>query len=289
MQKRMKMASKYDGKCLKKGKKLVYHDLKKGFPKANNHPWKYEASSDIACLLVHGFTGVPFELQPVGEELRDMGISHRAILLPGHGGKPEDLAVVHRNDWLRLVENTAREMRHRYTRLIIIGLSMGGTLALRAAAQGLCDAVCSLAAPVTVIDYRMFLARYAARLSTLRPRPRSPKQDYEYLTARDNLGYQQQAYAGIYQLYRLIRSTYKRLPRITQPVLAVHALHDMTVPYRNVEVIAERVSSSYVKLVSLPKSNHILPWDIDREDVFANLKLFINGLRHANQGIAGLS
>ena len=51
-----------------------------------------------ACLLLHGLTGAPSEVRPVGEALARAGFRAVGPLLPGHGTTPQDLEVVTRAD-----------------------------------------------------------------------------------------------------------------------------------------------------------------------------------------------
>src|SRR5437763_172178 len=62
------------------------------------------ASGPDVCLLLHGLTGAPAELRPVGEALARAGFRAVGPLLPGHGGKAEDLYTVTRHDLIRAAE-----------------------------------------------------------------------------------------------------------------------------------------------------------------------------------------
>ena len=53
-----------------------------------------------AVLLMHGFTGSPAHMRKLGEALHARGFAVRGILLPGHGGVPEDVRGVRWQDWL---------------------------------------------------------------------------------------------------------------------------------------------------------------------------------------------
>src|SRR6266849_4134988 len=55
---------------------------------------------DDACLLLHGLTGAPAEVRPVGEALARAGFRAVGPLLPGHGTSPQDLEAVTRSDML---------------------------------------------------------------------------------------------------------------------------------------------------------------------------------------------
>src|SRR5258707_12553453 len=60
---------------------------------------------DDACLLLHGLTGSPAEVRPVGEALAAAGFRAVGPLLPGHGTPPEDLATTTRSELVHAAES----------------------------------------------------------------------------------------------------------------------------------------------------------------------------------------
>lgn len=91
-------------------------------------------SGDDACLLLHGFTGSPWEVRPLGEALAGRGLYVKAPRLPGHGTTPEALLHVDWRDWEEAAWQalwTLRDRRH----VFVAGLSMGALLGLRLAAR----------------------------------------------------------------------------------------------------------------------------------------------------------
>jgi carboxylesterase len=89
---------------------------------------------DLACLLLHGLTGAPAEVRPVGEELARAGFRAVAPLLPGHGTSPRDLMGVDRADMLAAATDALRSLRGA-RRVFVCGLSMGALLAIELAAR----------------------------------------------------------------------------------------------------------------------------------------------------------
>ncbi|MBC8075201.1 MAG: hypothetical protein H7Y32_03920, partial [Chloroflexales bacterium] len=59
------------------------------------------AGGPVGLLLIHGLTGTPGEVRPMGEHLAAAGYTVRGVLLPGHGGDPAELFGV---GWQRWVE-----------------------------------------------------------------------------------------------------------------------------------------------------------------------------------------
>ena len=88
-----------------------------------------------ACLLLHGLTGSPAEVRPVGEALARAGFRAVGPLLPGHGTTPGDLETVTRSDMLDAAREALLSLRGA-RRVYLCGLSMGALLAIRLAAKG---------------------------------------------------------------------------------------------------------------------------------------------------------
>src|SRR5438067_6194255 len=88
-----------------------------------------------ACLLLHGLTGSPAEVRPVGEALARAGFHAVGPLLPGHGTTPADLETVTRSDMLDAAQEALLSLRGA-RRVYLCGLSMGALLAIRLAAKG---------------------------------------------------------------------------------------------------------------------------------------------------------
>src|SRR5438876_499776 len=87
-----------------------------------------------ACLLLHGLTGSPAEMRPVGEALARAGFRAVGPLLPGHGTTPEDLHLLARADLLGAARSALLELRGA-RRLYLCGLSMGALLSIHLAAR----------------------------------------------------------------------------------------------------------------------------------------------------------
>lgn len=83
-------------------------------------------------VFLHGFSGDNREWQTVGEKLT--GYSRLYIDLPGHGGSA-DISVTHFEDVFRLLGATLASFN--ISHFWLVGYSLGGRIAMYAAAQGL--------------------------------------------------------------------------------------------------------------------------------------------------------
>lgn len=88
-----------------------------------------------AALLVHGFPGTPAEMLPLGQAFQRSGWTARGLLLPGFGAQIASLSEKTAQDWLQAIVSSLQEMRGQHTPLILVGFSMGGGLAIQAAAR----------------------------------------------------------------------------------------------------------------------------------------------------------
>ena len=87
-----------------------------------------------AVLLIHGFTGSPWEVRPLGEALAARGFHVQAIRLPGHGVDPEAMAWVTWRDWEHAAEEALKQLRG-FQHVFVAGLSMGALLGMLLAAR----------------------------------------------------------------------------------------------------------------------------------------------------------
>jgi carboxylesterase len=121
-----------------------------------------------ACLLLHGFTGSPWDVRPLGEALAARGMRVVAPRLPGHGTTPQALLHVTWRDWQAAAESALHAL-HGHRSVFVAGLSMGALLALGLAARNP-ESVRALALVAPAVRFqgpRMFLIRQLARTPVL--------------------------------------------------------------------------------------------------------------------------
>lgn len=93
------------------------------------------AGGRVGALILHGFTGSPQSMRPWAEHLAAAGLAVELPRLPGHGTRWQDLQQTRWTDWYGEAERALDTLRARCDSVVVMGLSMGGTLALRLAEQ----------------------------------------------------------------------------------------------------------------------------------------------------------
>ena len=87
-------------------------------------------------LCLHGLGGTGATMWPLVAHLGSLGHQVFAPTLPGHGSRPEDLLDVGWDDW--------RDAASQWPADVVVGQSMGGSLALAVAAVGSCRGVVAI-------------------------------------------------------------------------------------------------------------------------------------------------
>lgn len=105
-----------------------------------------------AALLIHGFPGTPAEMRPLGDALHAAGWTAHGLLLPGFGPQIETLLQRRQEDWSAAVAESLRALRREHDQVLLVGYSLGGALALAAAADDPPDGL-ALLAPFVQIDH----------------------------------------------------------------------------------------------------------------------------------------
>jgi len=104
------------------------------FQDEEHQPFTFDGG-DAAALLVHGFPGSPAEMRPLANVLHENGWTTHGPLLPGFGPQIETLPERTHDEWFAAVNQSYLRLRSQYSKVIIIGFSLGGALSMRVAAQ----------------------------------------------------------------------------------------------------------------------------------------------------------
>lgn len=241
-----------------------------------------------ACLLLHGLTGSPAEMRPVGEALAAAGFRAVGPLLPGHGTTPEDLYTTTRADLLQAAESALLSLGGA-RRIFLCGLSVGGLLAIHLAArswirEGLPDfsAIALLAPAIEFAGGTWLFANVLGRLPAL---PIVLSKGARDLAAAnvDERGKAFGSYDAIpmrwaAELRALSQDAQKLAHRVRAPALLLHGALDRTVSPDASRKLARILASTQVEVRFLPRSGHVLPLDAESEDVCRAIVSFFQGV-----------
>jgi carboxylesterase len=93
-------------------------------------PFSHVATSDTGVLALHGFTGSPSSVRGIAEAMAAADLHVEAPRLPGHGTDVADMLPTRWSDWVGEVATAHARLAERTDRIVAVGQSMGGSLAL---------------------------------------------------------------------------------------------------------------------------------------------------------------
>lgn len=239
-------------------------------------PFELEAAGGRAVLLVHGGGDTPQTLRYLAEVLHAHGYAVRAPLLPGHGRVLQEFSRVTADAWLEAVRAEYRALRARYAWVGVIGLSMGGALAVQLAAEvGAALPALGLVAPyLSIPPHVRRAAKYSHIWGVLVPYVRSAD------SGRSIHDPVEEARSRAYGIFtpaalRALTVTADRatalLPRVITPTLVIQSREDNRIPPAACEAAYNALGAREKRLVWVEAAGHIITVDRGREKVFAEL------------------
>jgi len=248
------------------------------YPPPVPDPFDYPGNS-IGVLLIHGFTGSPAEVRPMGQYLASQGYTVLGPLLPGHGTIWQDLARRKWHEWTEAVEQAYQNLRGRCDKVFVCGGSMGGLLALYLAEHHPEIAgIIPMAPALFAADWRAGLAWLAKYL--IKFKPYDPVRDGDDLTdpeARQRYlwSYMGTPVAAAEQLVLLQRVVRRNLHQVTAPALIFQGTRDQAIKPMSAAYAFDHISSKDKELIWLNNSGHCLWVDSEKEQVWQKTHRFI--------------
>ncbi|HET7530151.1 MAG TPA: alpha/beta fold hydrolase [Mycobacteriales bacterium] len=215
----------------------------------------------VGAVLSHGLTGMPGSMRPWAEALAAAGLTVRLPRLPGHGTRWQDANKVRWQDWYDELERAFDDVRSRCEQIFVLGLSMGGTLALRLAECRGADVT-----GVLVVNPSLFTTRKDAKLlpllrwivPSLPPVGNDVKKPGVVEPAYDRLPVK-----AAHQLSLLWKLTNAELDQLTQPLLVFTSRDDHVVEPANSERLMAGAASTDKQQIWLDDSFHVATIDND--------------------------
>lgn len=202
-------------------------------------------------------------MRPLAESIADAGFAVSLPLLPGHGTSPEDLAERTYADFATAVRMAYEELSSRCTAVVVVGLSMGGTLALQLATTGVALAGVVVINPFAEPPAPAFPALLEGALQSGSYYIPSIGSDVA-MSGTESSGYDRTPIAPMLSLVNSLTDLAPRLGSISTPVLLFSSRIDHVVPPSHGDYLAAHLSAP-LKRVMLERSFHVATLDFDAD------------------------
>lgn len=267
-----------------------------GTAEANGGPGLFYEGGRVGVLLIHGMSGTPTEMRYIANGLAREGYTVSVPPLAGHCQTIDELRRATWIDWYTSMETAMLQLKERCDHVFVAGLSMGGILSLRLAAQhpNVVSGAMSYA-PTLWLDgwgvpwyaafFRLVRERFSANKMRFSERPPYGIKDVrlraliaEALHSGDasKTGFITIPGGPMIELRWLVQDTRKRLADVKQPVLVLHPRDDDRASLKNAFYLQKHLGGR-VETVVLEDSYHVITLDKQRDVVLQKSASFIQG------------
>jgi carboxylesterase len=230
---------------------------------------------NVGVLLLHGFTSSLDTVNGLVPSLEAAGVSYRMPVLRGHGQTPEALRGVTWRDWVEDARAALLDLEREGNPIVIVGLSMGGLVALNLAAEHP-STVAGVATVAACLEFRHPLIPYLGLLKkTVKNWSSSP--DYaDASLARYDTNYPYfplESFASLYEYREVVKEI---LPYLKAPLLVIQSTQDPVVRLDAAEQIRKKSGSPFCQVRWFEVSRHEMMRDVERNAVFDELMDFLS-------------
>ena len=250
-------------------------------------PIDLQEEGSHGVLLLHGFGDTPQTLALLARRLRKTGYSVLAPLLPGHGRTLEAFAKSRAREWIAAAKDAYIDMRTRHDSVSVVGLSMGGALAVLVASGQWEIPALVLIAPYLGMPR---LLRVAAATHLLwgklvgQVNGRNPRSIHDPIEREKNLAYGVITGRELHELAEVVRRARKSLTDVKAPTMIIQSLEDPRCSPATAEFTLKTLGSQDKELIWTEGAGHIITVDYGRERVFAEVERWLSG--HLRPGAA---
>ncbi|MGM9923025.1 MAG: alpha/beta hydrolase [Bacillus sp. (in: firmicutes)] len=226
---------------------------------------------ETGCLCLHGFTGAPFEVEPLADYLRLHTDWEIAVpTLPGHG-EGADLKSVCYKDWIACAEESLRELFASCKTVYVVGFSMGGIIACHLASRYPVDKLVLLSAAAKYISPKQIALD---TMEVIKDSVQGNLKENDLYLRYTNKIKKTPLYATA-QFRELVAANAGVFADLSIPVFIAQGRKDGIVPVKTASFLCKSIASEY-KIVYIDEdAKHLICHSPHSETLFKNIKHFL--------------
>lgn len=237
----------------------------------------YSAAGDArGALVLHGFTGNPQSMRGLALALADAGFTVELPLLPGHGTDISDMVPTRWAQWCEAADDAFSALAARCDSVVVVGLSMGGSLAVWLAEHHPEVAALSLVNPLVTPPDTATTGFVEALIEGGDEVGPGIGSDIAMEGVVES-AYPELPLRAAVSLFEGVEEVEARLGSVTCPVLLFTSKQDHVVDPKSSDVLMERVKGP-VEQVVLERSYHVATLDYDKDEIETRTVEFLSGV-----------
>lgn len=231
-------------------------------------------TSELAILYIHGIMGSPLEMGRFFDALKRENIRFRALLLPGHGSNGFDFARTNANAWQTHVNQELADLKKTASKIILIGHSLGGLLALNASLQSPVDGIVLINTPIkTRISFQQISMSLRVLFSNGNTDDRMIRTYRETFSVSLNDWWTMPLWIPrLLDIRHISRKTAQILNEVNVPVILFQSIRDETVNPLSAEILKRGLGDQLLSLTYLSKSTHAYFVEDEFKEIIKGIK-----------------
>ncbi|MGI2328889.1 alpha/beta hydrolase [Planococcus sp. YIM B11945] len=226
-------------------------------------------------LCIHGFTGGPFEVQPFADFIEaQTDWIVKVPTLPGHG-EMLSLKKGTAEQWMMEAEIALRQLKKQASRIIIVGFSMGGLIALHLASRYKIDRLVLLSAAAKYISAPQLLKEAK---SVVKNAVKGKLGENRFLHMY-KYKWTHTPPRAIVEFLRVVDMVKPYYGKIQTPVCIVQGGQDGIVPVSAAQFIYDQLGSAEKRLIHSETGRHLICYSDDCDDWFKEVLDFMKSER----------
>ena len=230
-----------------------------------------DSDKQIGVILIHGFTSTSDAMLYTAEKLSESGFHVELPTLSGHATEPDDLIDTKWEYWIEDVHKAWLKMRKRVDKIFLVGLSMGGTIALNLSTK------LPFISGIVLINHALYMNhlkyKFAPFLKNIIGYTKGIGSDILDKNVQE-IAYEKIPIVAIEQLLDLCRDTEDKIFLVKTPVLIFKSLKDNVMPVNVAETTFRKLRVAKKKMKSLHNSCHVATQDFDKDLIIEDMKRF---------------
>lgn len=223
------------------------------------------------CVIIHGFTGSPHEVEPLAEYLSQYDWEISTPTLAGHGDSTLSMKDVGWNDWVFTAEHSVKTLCKKCETVYLVGFSMGGLIAAYLSLRYPIQRQVLLSPSVYYMNPKQLFQDLAGII----------KHNFSHYSGKETFRRYMDKVSGtplrsVAHFRRLVNVLKPKLNEVTVPTLVIQGECDDLVDPKSAQYVYDQIQSKEKAIHYLKNSKHIVCHDRDREELLERVDRFLN-------------
>tara|TARA_Y100001968_G_scaffold296196_1_gene304223 strand:+ start:4231 stop:4983 length:753 start_codon:yes stop_codon:yes gene_type:complete len=238
--------------------------------------YEYNVNSNKGVYIIHGFTSTTYETKDLAKFLADNGFHTKTNNLPGHGTSIDDCNSTKYQEWLEFVEKDFAEMLSENDNIYIVGISMGGALALHLASLFPVNKIVVCATVLHFKDHKKLTWLNPYTKYVYKSVAKNKRFDKKIRNQLKFNGYNHYPLVALDEYFKMAKIIKNELKKVSASILILYSTKDLTSPKINVDIVYNNITSTNKSIKSYNNCSHaMLVKGEDQKLIFSDILEFL--------------